>query len=71
MSPSSRTSLTPPRWRSILSLQADETGATAVEYGLIAALIVLALLSALRALGGDMATLPIQSIIDAISSIVN
>ncbi|MGH6898568.1 MAG: Flp family type IVb pilin [Geminicoccaceae bacterium] len=50
---------------------ADETGATAVEYGLIAALIVVAILSSLKALGMDMAALPLQSIIDAIQSIVS
>ena len=70
MSPSSRTSLARLRWHRALPLQ-DETGATAVEYGLIAALIVLAILSALSALGQNMAGLPIQSIITAISSIVN
>jgi Flp pilus assembly pilin Flp len=71
MSPSSRASLTHPRWRTTLPLLADETGATAVEYGLIGALIALAILGALKALGQDMASLPIQSIITAISSIVN
>jgi pilus assembly protein Flp/PilA len=71
MRPSSRTSLARLRSRLILPLQADETGATAVEYGLIGAMIVLTILGALRALGMDMAGLPIQSIITAISSIVN
>jgi pilus assembly protein Flp/PilA len=59
------------RWLPVLNLQADEAGATAVEYGLIGALIVLAILGTLRSLGMDMAGLPIQSIITAISSIVN
>ncbi|HZA66598.1 MAG TPA: Flp family type IVb pilin [Geminicoccaceae bacterium] len=71
MSPSSRTSPPRPRWQPILAIQADETGATAVEYGLIAAMIALAILSSLRVLGLDLAGLPIQSIIDAISAIVN
>ncbi len=70
MSPA-RTSLPRPRWRSAVTLVADETGATAVEYGLIAALIVVAILSSLKALGMDMAALPLQSIIDAIQSIVS
>jgi Flp pilus assembly pilin Flp len=48
----------------------DETGATAVEYGLIAALIVVALLSGLKALGMDMADLPLQSIITALQSVL-
>ena len=33
-------------------LGADKRGATAIEYGLIAALIVIAMLSGLKALGG-------------------
>jgi Flp pilus assembly pilin Flp len=48
----------------------DETGATAVEYGLIAALIVVALLSGLKALGLDMAGLPLQSIMTALQSVL-
>jgi Flp pilus assembly pilin Flp len=53
-----------------LTLLADDTGATAVEYGLIAALIVLAILSGLKALGADMANLPLQSIIDGLQSVL-
>lgn len=33
-------------------LRSDKRGATAIEYGLIAALIVIAMMTALRALGG-------------------
>ena len=33
-------------------LRADRRGATAIEYGLIAALIVIAMMGALQALGG-------------------
>jgi pilus assembly protein Flp/PilA len=33
-------------------LGADERGATAIEYGLIAALIVIAMISGLQSLGG-------------------
>lgn len=33
---------------------ADETGATAIEYGLIAALVSLAAIAALQALGGSL-----------------
>ncbi len=36
----------------MLRLRSDERGATAVEYGLIAALIVIAMLSGLGTLGG-------------------
>ena len=38
--------------RTLRRLLANQTGATAVEYGLIAALIVLAMMGGLRALGG-------------------
>ena len=62
-----RTSL--PRWRALPRLYGNETGATAVEYGLIAALVVLAILGGLKALGADIAGLPLQSIIDAIQSV--
>ena len=58
-----------PRWRKLSRLQGNETGATAVEYGLIAALVVLAILGGLKALGADIAGLPLQSIIDAIQSV--
>lgn len=34
------------------TLRADERGATAIEYGLIAALIVVAMVGALSAMGG-------------------
>ena len=37
---------------SLRSLCADQRGATAIEYGLIAALIVIAMMGALQALGG-------------------
>jgi pilus assembly protein Flp/PilA len=61
-----RTSLPLPRWQALPRLRADESGATAVEYGLIAALVVLAILGGLKALGADLAGLPLQAIIDAI-----
>jgi Flp pilus assembly pilin Flp len=70
MSPATRRSLARAPWRSPVTLGADETGATAVEYALIAALIVLAIISALKALGADMAALPLQSIIDALQSVL-
>jgi pilus assembly protein Flp/PilA len=69
MNPPYRTSRLRPHGQ-LARLLADETGATAVEYGLIAALIVLAILSALKGLGADMAGLPLQSIIDAIQSAI-
>jgi Flp pilus assembly pilin Flp len=70
MNPAVRTSRPRPRWQPALTLLADETGTTAVEYGLIAALIVLAILSGLQALGADLAAVPMQSIIDAIQSVI-
>ena len=36
---------------------ADETGATAIEYGLIAALVSVAAISALQAMGGSLETM--------------
>ena len=70
MSPAAQTSLPHPRRQAARTLLADDAGATAVEYGLIAALIVLAILSGLQALGADLAALPMQSIIDAIQSVI-
>ena len=68
MNPGARTCLPHPR-RLALSFLADESGATAVEYGLIAALIVVAILSGLKTLGNDLVNLPLQSIINAIQSV--
>lgn len=34
----------------------DESGATAIEYGLIAALIAVAIIAAVRAVGGTLST---------------
>ncbi len=42
--------------RLLKNLLSDETGATAVEYGLIAALIALAAVSALTNIGRNLAT---------------
>ena len=41
-------------------------GAVAVEYGLLAALVAMAILGALVALGDSLRDLPLQAIIDAI-----
>ncbi len=48
-----------------LSLLWDEKGATAVEYGLIVALIAIVIIAAVTLLGGNLATL-FQTIADAI-----
>ena len=71
MSPACQRSRPRPWWRSHLTVVPDETGATAVEYGLIVALIVLAIVSALNTLGVSMAALPLHSIIAAIQSIIS
>ena len=60
-----------PGWQTLALLRGDETGATAVEYGLIASLIVLAILGGLKTLGGTIAGLPLQSIINAIAAVIN
>lgn len=57
-------------WQALPSLRADDSGATAVEYGLIAALIVVAILSGLKTLGASIASMPMQSIIDAIQAVI-
>jgi len=41
---------------SLKQLLADETGATAIEYGLIAALIAVAAITALGTLGNELST---------------
>lgn len=38
------------------NLLADESGATAIEYGLIAALIAVAAITAMQSLGGQLST---------------
>ncbi len=40
--------------KSFFSLLKDESGATAIEYGLIAALVSVAAIATLRALGGSL-----------------
>lgn len=69
MSAEVRMSLPRPR-RGAGALLTDDSGATAVEYGLIAALMAMAILGGLRTLGADVAALPMQAIIDAITRLV-
>ena len=52
--------------RTLKSFAKDESGATAIEYGLIAALIAVGLIAALMALGGAL-----QQIFNAISAALN
>lgn len=42
--------------KTMISLLKDENGATAIEYGLIAALIAVAIIAALRAVGTNLTT---------------
>jgi Flp pilus assembly pilin Flp len=58
-------SLPRPRWQSALTQLADESGAVAIEYGLIAALIVLAILGTIIQLRDSLVGLPLQLLIDA------
>jgi Flp pilus assembly pilin Flp len=53
-----------------LSRLAEETGAIGVEYGLLAALIALAIMGTIRTLGLNLVNLPLQSIIDAIQAVI-
>ena len=49
------------------NLKNDEAGATAIEYGLIAALIAVAAITALTSLGGNLST-TFQTTSDAMST---
>jgi Flp pilus assembly pilin Flp len=65
MSAAARTLLSRPPWQNALTQLADETGAVAIEYGLIAALIALAILGSIVQLGEAILGLPMQALIDA------
>jgi Flp pilus assembly pilin Flp len=52
-------------WQDALTRLADETGAVALEYGLIAALIAVAILGSIVQLSESLVGLPLQSIIDS------
>jgi len=65
MNAAARTSLPCLPWQNTLTLLADETGAVAIEYGLIAALIALAILGSIVQLSESLMGLPLQSLIDA------
>ena len=59
-----------PRRQRALCRLADETGAIGGEYGLLIALIALTILGTIRTLGVSLASLPLQSIIDAIQAVI-
>jgi Flp pilus assembly pilin Flp len=63
-----RKSLPRPQWQSALTQLADESGAVAIEYGLIAALIALAILGTLVQLRESLVGLPLQLLIDAFNA---
>jgi Flp pilus assembly pilin Flp len=65
MSSAARTSLPRSRWQNALDQLADESGAVAIEYGLIAALIVLAILGTIIQIGESLFGLPLQLLVDA------
>lgn len=52
--------------RRALNLWRDASGAIAVEYGLIAALVAVVIIGSLTNLGETLLALPLQSVIDAI-----
>ena len=51
--------------RRAIDLWHETSGAVAIEYGLIAALIALAIIGSIIQLGESVADLPMQSLIDA------
>jgi Flp pilus assembly pilin Flp len=71
MNAAARTSLVRLARRPILAQLADDTGAVALEYGLIAALIVLAVLGTIDQLGESLLGLPMQSLIDAFANVLS
>jgi Flp pilus assembly pilin Flp len=56
------------RWQKLAQLTADAGGTVAIEYGLLAALIAMAILGSLRALGISLINLPLPSLIAAFES---
>jgi Flp pilus assembly pilin Flp len=58
------------RWPTVARLQTDASGAVALEYGLIAALVTVAILGSLRALGLSLVNLPLPALIAAFESAV-
>jgi Flp pilus assembly pilin Flp len=58
------------RWPTVARLQADASGAVALEYGLIAALVTVAILGSLRTLGLSLVNLPLPALIAAFESAV-
>lgn len=57
--------------RRVLDFWRDASGAIAVEYGLIAALVAVVIIGSLTQLGETLLALPLQSVIDAIMGAVS
>ena len=55
-------------WRTVAALRAHTSGAIAIEYGLIAALVTIAILGVLRELGGSLVGLPMAQIVAALAN---
>ena len=60
----------PSRWPTAARLQADANGAVALEYGLVAALVAIAILGGLRSLGVSVVNLPLAALMAAFQSAV-
>jgi Flp pilus assembly pilin Flp len=58
------------RWQTVARLQADANGAVALEYGLLAALVAIAILGGLRSLGISVVNLPLAALMAAFQSAV-
>ena len=71
MSSAARISLPRQPWQHALARLADERGAIAIEYGLIAALIALAIIGTLFEVGEAVLALPMQSLIDAFEAVIS
>jgi Flp pilus assembly pilin Flp len=71
MQSAARTSVPRPSWQNALARLADDSGAIAVEYGLIAALVALAILGTIAQLGESLVGLPLQSVVDALAGAIS
>jgi Flp pilus assembly pilin Flp len=71
MSLAARTSLPCPPRQNAFTWLADESGAIAVEYGLLVALIALAVLGTIIQIGDALFGLPLQLLVDAFDAAVS
>ncbi|MEM7022394.1 MAG: hypothetical protein AAF637_07335 [Pseudomonadota bacterium] len=73
--------MTPPCRRTLMTMRCfrqsasdlwhETSGAVALEYGLIASLIIVAILGAIAELGDTLLGLPLQAIADALAGIIS